>query len=259
MWHFYAIFVNITLINKLIMEIINEETKTERNFSKYITDIFNGDVDCKGGIIAPNIFSLDIEEDKRKKGEAFGYEFYKTLYLKRNYSTINSVVWNELTMRNNLLAFQIVGYISNIIKYDSNIVRIQYDSIRSITRKDINGRDFKNTFELLEHINIIRKTDLKGIYLVNPAMIFKGNIDRLVKIITDSKFSTLKIKDSNVCLDKILTFEHYKSDYGTIIKNGKYHTKYKNVEDANFENIEIKEEKMIEKKVKKEKDKINNA
>lgn len=103
-----------------------------------------------------------------------------------------------------------------------------------------------DTFVTLEKLNIIRRTDKRSMFEVNPRVIFKGDINKFHEIITKGKLDDSKIKlDNNVnYIDRIGLV---KDDNCIIIKNKQvykseldylYDDNENNVDKANNENNE---------------------
>ena len=111
---------------------------------------------------------------------------------------------------------------------------------------DAINKDFANAIVTLEKLNIIRRTDKRSMFEVNPRVIFKGDINKFHEIITKGKLDDSKIKlDNNVnYIDRIGLV---KDDNCIIIKNKQvykseldylYDDNENNVDKANNENNE---------------------
>lgn len=137
-----------------------------------------------------------------------------------------------------------------IKRYYSNVVKISKDLFDAVCRNGIrsgcNKRDFANAIVTLEKLNIIRRTDKRSMFEVNPRVIFKGDINKFHVIITKGKLDDSKIKlDNNVnYIDRIGLV---KDDNCIIIKNKQvykseldylYDDNENNVDKANNENNE---------------------
>ena len=215
------------------MEIRREEIKDERNYNKYIDDVLDGNIKNIGGFFIPNSFQLDLVDEISKRGSIEGLEFYKKIYVKRRFSTISSEIWSSLAIYGKALLYDIVGFIANTINYDSNAVRIQYSAIRAFTNRNISNRDFISALSLLETKNIIMKSNKRGIYAVNPLMIYKGSIEKFAGAVTNSSFNKSIIIDNKLCIDKIMVYERKEDKDGVLIKNGKYYSKNNSITNDN--------------------------
>ena len=103
--------------------------------------------------------------------------------------------------------------------YNISIYNISIDAVcRNGIRSGCNKRDFANAIVTLEKLNIIRRTDKRSMFEVNPRVIFKGDINKFHEIITKGKLDDSKIKlDNNVnYIDRIGLV---KDDNCIIIKN----------------------------------------
>ena len=140
--------------------------------------------------------------------------------------------------------------INYTICFNSNVVKISKDLFDAVCRNGIrsgcNKRDFANAIVTLEKLNIIRRTDKRSMFEVNPRVIFKGDINKFHEIITKGKLDDSKIKlDNNVnYIDRIGLI---KDDNCIIIKNKQvykseldylYDDNENNVDKANNENNE---------------------
>lgn len=205
------------------MDIRREEIKSERDYDRYINDILNGNIKNIGGFFIPNSFQLDLVDELSKRGSINGLEIYKRIYIKRRFSTISSDIWSSLAIYGKSILYDIVGFVANTIAYDSNVVRIQYDAIRAFTNRNISNRDFISAISILENKNIIMKSNKRGVYAVNPLMIYKGSIEKFADAISNSSFNKSIIIDNKLCIDKIIVYENKNDVNGVLIKNGKYY------------------------------------
>lgn len=205
------------------MDIRREEIKSERDYDRYINDILNGNIKNIGGFFIPNSFQLDLVDELSKRGSINGLEIYKRIYIKRRFSTISSDIWSSLAIYGKSILYDIVGFVANTIAYDSNVVRIQYDAIRAFTNRNISNRDFIYAISILENKNIIMKSNKRGVYAVNPLMIYKGSIEKFADAISNSSFNKSIIIDNKLCIDKVIVYENKNDVNGVLIKNGKYY------------------------------------
>lgn len=205
------------------MDIRREEIKSERDYDRYINDILNGNIKNIGGFFIPNSFQFDLVDELSKRGSINGLEIYKRIYIKRRFSTISSDIWSSLAIYGKSILYDIVGFVANTIAYDSNVVRIQYDAIRAFTNRNISNRDFIYAISILENKNIIMKSNKRGVYAVNPLMIYKGSIEKFADAISNSSFNKSIIIDNKLCIDKVIVYENKNDVNGVLIKNGKYY------------------------------------
>lgn len=81
-----------------------------------------------------------------------------------------------------------------------------------------NYRDYYNAIAYLEDENIIKRTNLQNIYVVNPIYIFRGDVNKLINIISKAKLiKTFDDKD-RLIVDKFVLFKN-DTDKGIIIAN----------------------------------------
>lgn len=214
------------------MDIRREEIKSEREYDEYFNNLLNGEIKNIGGFYVPNSFQLNIEDEISKRGVVEGLEFYKRIYFKRRFSTISSDIWSSLAIYGKCILYDIVGFISNNIGYNTNVVSLTYQSVRAFTNRNISNRDFINAINILENKNIIMKTNKRSVYAVNPLMIYKGSIEKFAITVTNSRFDKSIIVDNKLCIDKIMLYECKDDKEPVLIRNGKYYKKDNNIIDS---------------------------
>ncbi len=66
----------------------------------------------------------------------------------------------------------------------------------------------KTNLLLLEDENIIKRTNIRNIYVVNPIYIFRGDVNKLINIISEAKLiKTFDDKD-RLIVDKFVLFKN---------------------------------------------------
>ena len=87
-------------------------------------------------------------------------------------------------------------FINYTICFNSNVVKISKDLFDAVCRNGIrsgcNKRDFANAIVTLEKLNIIRRTDKRSMFEVNPRVIFKGDINNFMKLLLKVNLMILK-------------------------------------------------------------------
>lgn len=204
------------------METRGEQYLNERNYNKLISDIFDNNIKCEGGLLVPNPFSMNIGFDKKHKVGYDYYALYEEIYVKRNFSTIGQELWTTLARHGKTIMYDIIGFIAINIKYNTNIIRIKQDSIRDYTGRNINGRDFISAISELENRGVIKRTDMRSIYTINPIYIYKGSLNKLAVLMLDDNFGTPNIVDSKLNIDKVALFQEKEDIKPVIIYNEKY-------------------------------------
>ena len=175
---------------------------------------------------------------------------YTGKIIKRYYSNVGINAWREIVELRSIILHELFYFINYTICFNSNVVKISKDLFDAVCRNGIrsgcNKRDFANAIVTLEKLNIIRRTDKRSMFEVNPRVIFKGDINKFHEIITKGKLDDSKIKlDNNVnYIDRIGLV---KDDNCIIIKNKQvykseldylYDDNENNVDKANNENNE---------------------
>lgn len=212
-----------------------EDFKPSRVYNKLVIDAINKDIANDRSIIIPNTFDIDLCDTGRM--ECFD-------------TGIGINAWREIVELRSIILHELFYFINYTICFNSNVVRISKDLFDAVCRNGIrsgcNKRDFANAIVTLEKLNIIRRTDKRSMFEVNPRVIFKGDINKFHEIITKGKLDDSKIKlDNNVnYIDRIGLV---KDDNCIIIKNKQvykseldylYDDNENNVDKANNENNE---------------------
>lgn len=166
--------------------------------------------------------------------------------IKRYYSNVGINAWREIVELRSIILHELFYFINYTICFNSNVVKISKDLFDAVCRNGIrsgcNKRDFANAIVTLEKLNIIRRTDKRSMFEVNPRVIFKGDINKFHEIITKGKLDDSKIKlDNNVnYIDRIGLV---KDDNCIIIKNKQV---YKSELDYLYDDNENNETEIIE-------------
>lgn len=100
----------------------------------------------------------------------------------------------------------------------SNVIYISHDLIKGYGLVKPNYRDYYNAIAYLEDENIIKRTNIRNIYVVNPIYIFRGDVNKLINIISEAKLiKTFDDKD-RLIVDKFVLFKN-DTDKGIVIAN----------------------------------------
>ena len=119
---------------------------------------------------------------------------------------------------NATLVISFIGYIAENIKFNCNVIYISHDLIKGYGLVKPNRRDYYNAISYLEDENIIKRTNLQNIYVVNPIYKFRGDVNKLIKIISEAKLiKTFDDKD-RLIVDKFVLFKN-DTDKGIVIAN----------------------------------------
>lgn len=229
-----------------------EDFKPSRVYNKLVIDAINKDIANDRSIIIPNTFDIDVKNNNKKYLCGTGrMECFDTgKIIKRYYSNVGINAWREIVELRSIILHELFYFINYTICFNSNVVKISKDLFDAVCRNGIrsgcNKRDFANAIVTLEKLNIIRRTDKRSMFEVNPRVIFKGDINKFHEIITKGKLDDSKIKlDNNVnYIDRIGLV---KDDNCIIIKNKQvykseldylYDDNENNVDKANNENNE---------------------
>lgn len=110
-------------------------------------------------IIPINAFYAEIKHSVK------GRIFYTC---NQNYFVNNKIMLSSL-------ANWLINYICYIIDFDSNVVRLNVDDISLLINKK--PRTIYDAIQELDDVDIIKKTDMNKLYVINHNIIFKGDME----------------------------------------------------------------------------------
>lgn len=112
---------------------------------------------------------IEGEPDYEKKIRAFKTRITSRYFCCLNY---NYFLDNNITL--NSLSYSLLWYISRIIDFNSNAVKFTRE--QSSKALNVNIKSIDNCIEDLCDNDIICKTDIRSMFIINHNVIFKGNI-----------------------------------------------------------------------------------
>lgn len=200
-----------------------EDFKPTKVYNKLVNDVcYNAD--CleefeKQRLVVANPFSYNKSTRTGIIAEFDnGYTISKEVGIKRNFVTIGMRVWDIIRKNRYAVIISFIGYIAENIKFNSNVIYISHDLIKGYGLVKPNYRDYYNAIAYLEDENIIKRTNLQNIYVVNPIYIFRGDVNKLINIISEAKLiKTFDDKD-RLIVDKFVLFKN-DTDKGIVIAN----------------------------------------
>ena len=200
-----------------------EDFKPTKVYNKLVNDVcYNAD--CleefeKQRLVVANPFSYNKSTRTGIVAEFDnGYHLSKEVGIKRNFVTIGMRVWDIIRKNRYAVIISFIGYIAENIKFNSNVIYISHDLIKGYGLVKPNRRDYYNAIAYLEDENIIKRTNLQNIYVVNPIYIFRGDVNKLINIISEAKLiKTFDDKD-RLIVDKFVLFKN-DTDKGIVIAN----------------------------------------
>lgn len=200
-----------------------EDFKPTKVYNKLVNDVcYNAD--CleefeKQRLVVANPFSYNKSARTGIIAEFDnGYHLSKEVGIKRNFVTIGMRVWDIIRKNRYAVIISFIGYIAENIKFNSNVIYISHDLIKGYGLVKPNYRDYYNAIAYLEDENIIKRTNIRNIYVVNPIYIFRGDVNKLINIINEAKLiKTFDDKD-RLIVDKFVLFKN-DTDKGIVIAN----------------------------------------
>lgn len=210
-------------LNTIIVMTFKEDFKPSKVYNKLVNDVcYNAD--CleefeKQRLVVANPFSYNKSTRTGIVAEFDnGYHLSKEVGIKRNFVTIGMRVWDIIRKNRYAVIISFIGYIAENIKFNSNVIYISHELIKGYGLVKPNRRDYYNAIAYLEDENIIKRTNLQNIYVVNPIYIFRGDVNKLINIISEAKLiKTFDDKD-RLIVDKFVLFKN-DTDKGIVIAN----------------------------------------
>lgn len=210
-------------LNTIIVMTFKEDFKPTKVYNKLVNDVcYNAD--CleefeKQRLVVANPFSYNKSTRTGIVAEFDnGYHLSKEVGIKRNFVTIGMRVWDIIRKNRYAVIISFIGYIAENIKFNSNVIYISHDLIKGYGLVKPNYRDYYNAIAYLEDENIIKRTNIRNIYVVNPIYIFRGDVNKLINIISEAKLiKTFDDKD-RLIIDKFVLFKN-DTDKGIVIAN----------------------------------------
>ena len=180
--------------------------------------------DNTDGIILPNPFPINMYIDSVESDISNREKLVKSIYKGHNFNIVGKNVWYSLRQFNKCLLYDIVGVISTTIKYNTNCIKLTASLVSGALGRTISNTTYTECINILKDINILRKTNRQGIYVVNPLSIYKGDIGILIDIVNNPALNKIVMENNNVIIDKAcIVSKRNKEIIATIIKNSKYH------------------------------------
>lgn len=200
-----------------------EDFKPTKVYNKLVNDVcYNAD--CleefeKQRLVVANPFSYNKSTRTGIVAEFDnGYHLSKEVGIKRNFVTIGMRVWDIIRKNRYAVIISFISYIAENIKFNSNVIYISHDLIKGYGLVKPNYRDYYNAIAYLENENIIKRTNIRNIYVVNPIYIFRGDVNKLINIISEAKLIKIFDDKDRLIVDKFVLFKN-DTDKGIVIAN----------------------------------------
>ena len=91
-------------------------------------------------------------------------------------------------------------YVINNLEWNSNIVEIDYAEMHNLIK--VNLRVITSAITYFCDNNIICRTDIRGIFIVNHNLVFRGNIEQFYKTYIAFYHDKLVVVSNKVVLNK---------------------------------------------------------
>lgn len=91
-------------------------------------------------------------------------------------------------------------YVINNLEWNSNIIYLDYDVIAD--ELNVGHRAIIDAIAFLCNNSIVCRTDIKGLFVVNHNLVFRGNIEQFYKIYTAFYHDKLVVVSNRVVLNK---------------------------------------------------------
>lgn len=118
---------------------------------------------------------------------------------KIRYYNISNIL---ISLINNATVTQLktLFYIINTLEWNSNIVYLDYDVIAN--ELNVGHRAIIDAIAFLCNNSIVCRTDIKGLFVVNHNLVFRGSIEQFYKIYTAFYYDKLVVVSNKVVLNK---------------------------------------------------------
>lgn len=91
-------------------------------------------------------------------------------------------------------------YVINNLEWNSNIIYLDYDVIAD--KLNVGHRAIIDAIAFLCNNSIVCRTDIKGLFVVNHNLVFRGNIEQFYKIYTAFYHDKLVVVSNRVVINK---------------------------------------------------------
>ena len=177
------------------------------NTSNYLSSQSDGILELASKVV-PTPFNVNVNDDKVKVIEK-NYQlndfnedvitYKKKTYAKDKYTNVADIVF-DLMVKCTLPQRYVLSYIIHHLKWNSNTVTINYTELREAVK--VNLRVITAAVSFLCYNDIIYRTDIKDMLIINHNVIFYGSIETFYKNYRFLCRSKPVIKGRKVILNK---------------------------------------------------------
>lgn len=185
----------------------------------------NSNIDEDKAIVLPNPFNIRKEDCNKIIAKLDNKSIVVTEKILQDYTIIGNYVWDCLSSINKCLTYSIVGYIAQNIKFNSNAIKINIERLRGYTKREIDRRVYSSAMNVLLNFHIIKESEVKYIYNVNPLAIFKGNIYKFIEMCETYGLNTTINVNEKTCIDKFLVLKDKLAKDVQVVINRAYSNK----------------------------------
>lgn len=196
-----------------------------KDFGKHISDMQDTDYNNLK-IVVPNRYKIPIKnESKLIDVLSNGNKIYKDVELDYTYNLIGDVLWMKLARLNDKHVLQLVAYINCNIKFDTNIIPISIERFKGFMGIEINNRDYYDAINKLIKMDIIGKTNKRGIFDVNPIYIHKGRVITLIERLAGGLEKAIVTEDGTLIIDRYKVFKGNRDKEGVLYEDKSLYAK----------------------------------
>lgn len=183
-----CIYNTFSVLLYIVIDIINSNNMdADRKFKEKVMPYLEGTIKC-GGIILPNPFTMDIK-DCNKIIDRRGNKVTSIIkHLVREYCTIGKDLLESLIKEKSYFTHVLVSYIASRIKFNSNTIKIDVKTLEEFYQIKVDTRTYVNSINFLIRKQVIKKTTIRGYYVVSPTCIFKGSIYDFIYVCMNNGF-----------------------------------------------------------------------
>lgn len=195
----------------------------ERKFKEELSYYLEDDTRCQG-IIFPTKFALNSKQINSTIAKSGNISINKVEQIFRDYVNTSVRIWQILRGERSVTIFKLVAFISESIKFNSNVISINKQLFDGYNMKVTSNRDYNSALIHLRNIGLISSiNNIQGKFIVNPYYLFKGNI-YIYKELCDKyqMFSSVTDEKGRVIVDKALIIKDIKEKEVEVLINKKY-------------------------------------
>ena len=162
------------------------------NIRSSVSEVLDSDI--IKSVVAPMPFNLELISDGSIRGKIgdTGLKCFRDNKIKVQFAIVSLELMDLLPILNKY-EHSIIGYIARNIKYNSNLIKFNIETIKGYSKASLSNKTmYSEAINNLCNLGIIARSEFNGMFNVNPLAILKGNIfafyDDYIKNIRDTGY-----------------------------------------------------------------------